>query len=586
MCVITSRFYHPRPVQQGGKPVDPVHARFKAMDAERDRLRNARTYGDDVSDLYGNATLRTRGVHPVADLASPDGDTAVPIGDGLVWRLNQLQGHAVTFGATRSGKGVSSIIPTLLSYAGPIATIDPKGENAWATMERRKAMGQRVVILDHWGEIQRRYGDKATPPVQVETSKFNPLAALDPTSEDFADDVAAIADALVIPGLGEAHWTDSAREMVAGLVALCCELSPGHANLGDVRKLITADPADLVAAIKGAVEANPESLGGRKLSRFTNLTNEVQSVRSVALTQTAILDSRRLVDGMTTDANPFDLAELGTGSVTLYLVLPLDRLETHGRWLRLIITMAIRAIAKLDKQPTAPVLFILDEMGTIGPLRMVEQAFGLMAGVGIRISAYLQDLKQLQRDYPASWETFISNASLIQALKVTDATTSDYLSNLMGTTTRLRYTADTMALRSGNKLPWGAKGDPTASTAGDLVMSRALLLPQEVREGIGPDRVLAILPGVGNYLVDRMPYYAPTSIWRGLYRSPPWFAAANAAAPIPAPRPGPAPASSPTPARPGARRPVFAWFSDLSTRAKVGVGAGGVFGLFLLGHFL
>jgi type IV secretion system protein VirD4 len=76
--------------------------------------------------------------------------------------------------------------------------------------------------------------------------------------------------------------------------------------------------------------------------------------------------------------------------------------------------MAIRAIARQNDQPDVPVMFMLDEMGTIGSLTMVEQAFGLMAGIGVRIWAFLQDLPQLKRDYPASWETFISNSSVIQ----------------------------------------------------------------------------------------------------------------------------------------------------------------------------
>ncbi len=521
--------------------MDPILARVQeaqsqkaAKQADRQRLERSRTFGDDLSELYGSAKLSSAVGLDLTSLASPAGAIAAPIGrdtngaTGLLWDLTQLQGHAVTFGATRSGKGVSSIIPALLSYSGSMLVIDPKGENAWATMERRRAMGHRVVVLDPWGEVQRRYGNKAAPPVQVETARFNPLSAIDPASEDFADDVTAIADAIIVPGLGEAHWTDAARELVGGVTALVCERRPGRATLGDVREIIAAKAEDLVKTINTAAEAAPDALSTRKLARFTEAGNEVSSVRAVANTQTAILDSRRLVDSLSTDANPFDLSELGTGRVTLYLVLPLDRLETHGRWLRLIITMAIRAIAKLDTQPTAPVYFCLDEAGTIGALRMVEQAFGLMAGVGVRVSLYLQDIVQLQKDYPKSWETFISNSSIIQALKVTDITTSEYLSKLMGTTTVKRISGETMALRQGEGGLFGKAGDPSASTTSDQVHSRALMLPQEVRDNIGGNQVLAIVPGFGNYLLRRMPYHVEDSIWAGLYRDPPWFAAAKA----------------------------------------------------------
>ena len=81
---------------------------------------------------------------------------------------------------------------------------------------------------------------------------------------------------------------------------------------------------------------------------------------------------------------------------------------------------------------------LLDELGTISPgsgLSMIEQSYGLMAGLGIRIWAFLQDLPQLKRDYPNSWETFISNSSVIQLLNVADSTTANYFSSYLGTAT-------------------------------------------------------------------------------------------------------------------------------------------------------
>ena len=251
------------------------------------------------------------------------------------------------------------------------------------------------MILDPWGEVNRRYGSKVSPPVVEQTTRFNPLSFINPASEDFADDVGAIADALVIPGGGnDSHWTDSARELIAGLVAAQVQLHPGTATLGSVRQAITASDEALSVLVAQIVSQDPESLAARKLRRFANAKDnkEVASIRSTAETQTAILDSRRLTEAMVSEPQPFNLDELAVGRrVTLYLVLPLDRLQSHGRWLRLILTMAIRAIARQDTPPSLPVLFLLDEMGTVGSLKMIEQAYGLMSGVGIRIWAFLQD---------------------------------------------------------------------------------------------------------------------------------------------------------------------------------------------------
>ena len=263
-------------------------------------------------DIYGSGAIFLEGKYKLDDAFSPQGSLDIPLGidnipgskSGIAWSPQALQGHALTFGATRSGKGVSAIIPALLTYQGSCLVIDPKGENAWVTAERRRQIGNRVVILDPWGEVNRRYaGGK-----QVEAvTRFNPLSALRADDPDFADDVGAIADALIVStGDTDSHWTNSARELVAGLIAAEVERKPvGQASLGAVRRLLTATDEELAEEITKMREANPDSLAGRKLNRFTTATTEISGIRSTALTQTAILDAGRLIEAMETDDPPF-----------------------------------------------------------------------------------------------------------------------------------------------------------------------------------------------------------------------------------------------------------------------------------------
>ena len=80
-------------------------------------------------------------------------------------------------------------------------------------------------------------------------------------------------------------------------------------------------------------------------------------------------------------------------------------------------------------------LFILDELPALGKLPMVEKAFGLMAGYGVRLLAVCQDLSQIRRVYGDGWETFISNAGVIQYFGSRDKFTAEYFSSLCGVTT-------------------------------------------------------------------------------------------------------------------------------------------------------
>jgi len=72
-----------------------------------------------------------------------------------------------------------------------------------------------------------------------------------------------------------------------------------------------------------------------------------------------------------------------------------------------MVSIGIRTVARNTRKLPLPVLFMLDEFGTIGRLSAVAQAYGLMAGLQMVLWAFVQDLVQLKRDYPEDWETFI-----------------------------------------------------------------------------------------------------------------------------------------------------------------------------------
>ena len=95
----------------------------------------------------GENTATARGT---ASFASP-AETAAAGGRGklLTGRLDADlltyggDGHCLTFGPTGSGKGVSVVVPNLLTYPGSVVCIDPKGAIAPITAARRRAMGQK-----------------------------------------------------------------------------------------------------------------------------------------------------------------------------------------------------------------------------------------------------------------------------------------------------------------------------------------------------------------------------------------------------------------------------------------------------------
>jgi len=124
------------------------------------------------------------------------------------------------------------------------------------------------------------------------------------------------------------------------------------------------------------------SAGARCLQKEERL---LANVIASAQAQTHFLDSARIRESLST--SDFKFEDLKTSKVSIFLVLPSDRLHAFSRWLRLLIQQAITVNARnIELKPEKPVLFLLDEMPALGRLAMVEQAYGLMAGFGIQFS--------------------------------------------------------------------------------------------------------------------------------------------------------------------------------------------------------
>ena len=406
--------------------------------------------------------------------------------------------HFLSIAACRSGKGVSLIIPNLLQYQGSALVVDPKGENAWITAKWRRSQGQKVIILDPWGEVNRRYGEFTGELEEIAT--FNPLSILDPRSPHYADDLAYLADALIISQGKDPHWDDSARELVSGLMAYLVEKHGQDASFAMLRILLSKSPRDLAKIATEAQRLGPYSMAARKLGRFCADSRENASILSTALTQTAFLDSAALEESLSTSS--FSFEDIISGRATIYLVLPVDKLQTHGRWLRLMISIGIRTVARNARPLWPPCLFVLDEFGTIGRLSAVAQAYGLMAGMQLCLWAFVQDLSQLKKFYPDDWETFISNSEEVSFFNTIDSATCNYLSQLLGTTTVERISVATYKKRKGTF--WEA-GDENYSSMSDQIFARELLKPEEIRTS---EDWIGFLVGRHNPIMfGKIPYY-------------------------------------------------------------------------------
>lgn len=351
-------------------------------------------------------------------------------------------GHILTIGPTRSGKSRRLLIPNLLYETGmSMLVVDVKGELAATTAAHRTSKGCKVAALDPFGVLPRRG-------VAIPSVGFNPMLLLNPRSDDFVDDAMGLAEALVQikPDDKEPHWSESAQDLVAALIMLVRCTYKDKATLGAVREKISHSPVEMKKLANDAIGCALHPAISNKLSKFVidniSESRELPSIMSNAQTQTRFLDSPGVARNLETVGMNFGI--LKTDNVTIYLVLPPERLVTHAKWLRLIIGSAMTAMQRVPKAAGRPdVLFMLDEFPQLGRMEAVETAVSLNAGYGVKVWAAVQHLGQLKEQYGDNWETFLS-AGCITASAPRDLFTRDHLTSLIGTgTKRIRSTTVT-----------------------------------------------------------------------------------------------------------------------------------------------
>lgn len=235
-------------------------------------------------------------------------------------------GHLVTVAPTRSGKGVSVIIPNLLSYPGSVIVTDPKGENYAVTARRRRELGTTVHAFDPFDVVGG-------------TAAFNPLDVIQPTSVDAIDDARLLADMLVVvegKETGEqSFWNEEARALLTGLILyVVAHEPPERRTLTHLRALLTLPPtlwSEFLTRMSASTAVN--GLVARAAARILQKAEKERSgVISSAQSQTHFLDSPRMARVL--HQSTVDFATLKRGRLSCLVILPPDRLETYQRWLR------------------------------------------------------------------------------------------------------------------------------------------------------------------------------------------------------------------------------------------------------------
>jgi type IV secretion system protein VirD4 len=363
-----------------------------------------------------------------------DGDGKDPIGfgaprlaaapiEGEVPILYGEDRHLVTIAPTGAGKGRGVIIPNLLRFEGSVIVIDPKGETWHVTARRRKEMGQEVRLLDPFGAVSKK------------TDSLNPFDLFDRPGALLDADAEMLAS-LLAGDVGfhkEPFWDNWGRSLMAGVIAAVAETAPkGERHFGRVREILMSDDAvyNLAALIENHEGLN--RLSKQNISSFLPITEQTRSgILSTAQSYLKVVNSDSALRSLS--KSTIDLGAVRRGDpMTIYIVIPPDKLESHGALLRLWVGALMLTVMGRKRRPKRSTLFLLDECAQLGEFGPLRQSMTLLRGYGLQVWPFFQDLSQLQRLYPKDWRTIFNNAGVFQLFGVANHLMAKESSELIG----------------------------------------------------------------------------------------------------------------------------------------------------------
>ena len=147
--------------------------------------------------------------------------------------------HVLLSAPTRSGKGVSVVIPNLLTWPESCVVLDIKRENWDITSAYRRKYGQRCYLFNPGATDAR-------------THRYNPLGYISEDAGKRIDDIQKIAN-MIFPDLQgtDPIWTATPRSLFLGVVLYLLE-SPGKpVTLGQVLRETLCMPAGTAVQVGG-----------------------------------------------------------------------------------------------------------------------------------------------------------------------------------------------------------------------------------------------------------------------------------------------------------------------------------------------
>jgi type IV secretion system protein VirD4 len=428
---------------------------------------------------------------------------------GRQWLTYDGPEHQLVSGASRSGKGVGHVIPTLLNWTESVLVYDVKNE-LWDITAGFRAKFSHTLFFN---------------PTRANSVRFNPLLEVRKGPNEVRD-VQNIVEMLVNPTGAKQTldiWDQQASQFLVALVLHVLYTEPDeHKNLATVRARLLdfkrtcramASLPHRLSPHSGAPEVHPEIalVANELLHQPEKFQASVRGTAAAYLT----LWADEIV-ARTTASSDFRLSDLACAEhpMTLYLQPPPSDAPRLRPLVRLLVNQACRALMEhLDRDNQGRpkrhrLLLLLDEFPTLGRLDFFTMNLRQMAGYGIKAHLIVQSFNDIVEAYGPS-NTIIDNCHVLTAFASADTTTCQRVSQMTGTVTEYRESYSEPRRR------WGL-GPRTVSLSEQV---RPLLSPGDVRE-LSADEQLVFVTGFKPMRTRKLRYYSDRRLAARLLPAP------------------------------------------------------------------
>ena len=418
-------------------------------------------------------------------------------------RLVYSDGNSpVTLAApSRSGKGVSFIVPNLFTYSDSAVVLDIKGENYRITSGHRKKQGQEIFVFAPYPLTSEDVGQGGN--TDFRTHCWNPLDAIRRNSMFRESDISEISYIIwPDPERGDNFWQSLSRQLFNSLVSFLIQSKSNEVTLAEVRsmgrgkgKSLEEYLSEILSAYNEKTFEDPISypaISSECAEGFNSFITMADKTRSSAQ-QTFLSGLEPFLSrhvAYATSKTDFNFSDLRRKKTTIYFVIPIRNLDTGRLLLNMFFSQLIKAnttvLPEDDKSLKYQTTLFMDEFTAAGTIKEVEKSISYIAGYALRLVVIIQNKAQLMQYYERSGKAIMlgnSRTSIIYTPAKESTDDANEYSQMLGN--------KTVKVKNNSRSVGGTQSGSN-STISDSLQKRPLMLPQEILEMPLDEEILMI----------------------------------------------------------------------------------------------